>query len=185
MSGASLLWEGSRLVGLWSLLATGKEILGPRAPQRGPGHISRDNICCTCLGPHPSISFMLLANSLFCFVLFYTRRGCPEPFIFPRVETGPYLGLKPHLIMKGLRMNSTQAATQTAPGISPPWSPDRSSFPAPGTSSPAPSEEEAGLPRPALPRNSTVTGRKEHAQLSPSCLLVGQNCARRAEGYYV
>ena len=92
MSEASLLWEGGRLVGLWSLLATGKEILGPRAPQRGPGHISRDNICCTCLGPHPSISFMLLADSLVLFC-FYTRRGFPEPFIFPRVETEPYLGL--------------------------------------------------------------------------------------------
>lgn len=91
MSGASLLREGSRLVGLWSLLATGKEILGPRALQRGPGHISGDNICCTCLGPQPNISFMLLADS---FVFFFnTRRGCPEPFIFPRVEIGAYLGL--------------------------------------------------------------------------------------------
>ena len=172
-------------MGLLSVLATGKEILGPRAPQRGPGHISGDNICCTRLGPQPSISFTLPADSLFFVFFFNTRRGCSESFIFPRVETGPYLGLQPQLIMKGLRVNPTQAATQTAPGLSPLWRPDRPSFLPPGTSSPAPSEEEAGLPRPALPRNNTVTGRKEHSQLSPSRLLVGQNCARRAEGYYV
>ena len=68
-------------MGLLSVLATGKEILGPRAPQRGPGHISGDNIGCTHLGPQPSISFTLPADSLF-FVFFLIQGGAAQNPLF-------------------------------------------------------------------------------------------------------